>query len=634
MLSMIRHRGPDEAGYVTHCHNAVGQVRLSTIDLTSGQQPMSDASGRYWIVYNGEVYNFRQLRAGLQNAGVVFQTNSDTEVVLYHYLVHGMNGLNDFNGQFAFVVYDIQEESLFMARDRVGITPLFYTLNNGRLMFASELKAFMAFPDFNLSLSPAAMMKMLTFWSAEAGESMFDGVSQVRPGHCLAFKNGALKQTRYAVSPLITLSNSYKGSFDDAVGELRSLLTDAVDIRMQADVPVGAYLSGGIDSSTTCQMMKEVSSRPFHTFSLGFSSREFDESCYQTDMLSVLESEHHSVIFNEDDLGHYLPKTIWHAETPLLRTGPVPMMKLSELVRASGIKTVITGEGSDEILGGYNIFKEALIRQFWARNPESVLRPMLLARLYPYLPHFNANNVKALNLFFGYRLKETGHPAYSHLLRWRNGASLARLLNVEWLGQEAFRDVVADYAANIEAQVTNLSTLAKAQFVESDIFLPGYLLSSQGDRMLMANSVEGRFPFLDHRVMEFAHSLPDNFKMKILNEKYILKKMITGRLPQSIVQRAKQPYRAPSVNSLLKVPDLVNQYLSPQALDESGVFDAGMVVRLTQRLANTTDYSESDNMALNALLTTQICHHLFVKKEMNYCYKELNTNQISRVKLS
>lgn len=630
MLGLIQHRGPDECGYLIHRQNALGNVRLSIVDLSSGQQPVADVSGRYWIVYNGEVFNYPELRAQLQSKGVVFKTNCDTEVVLYNYLVNGVDGLALLNGQFAFAIYDTLEQSLFMARDRMGIRPLYYANQSGRLLFSSELKSFLVYPGVDLQLSPKKMQQLFTFWNVKSDDSIFEGIGQVGPGCYLKWHNGAVVHGRYWTPPFVTPENVYKGSMEDAASELKALLNDAIAIRLRADVPVAAYLSGGIDSSTTCRFINQLLPEGFHTFSLMFENPWFDESKYQSAMLDQLHSQHHATMFYDQDLEQTLAKTIWHAETPLLRTGPVPMLKLSELVRQNNIKVVVTGEGADEVLGGYNIFKETLIRQFWARYPESKIRPMLLSRLYPYLPHFNNGNSKALQLFFGYKLGEVGHPAYSHLLRWRNGAGLCRLFNADWLGDTNGASVVDQYADAIADAVRNLSALAKGQYIESDLFLPGYLLSSQGDRMAMANSVEGRYPFLDHRVVAFCHALPDAYKIRGLNEKFLLKRMMQNHLPAEIVNRPKQAYRAPAANALLGSDTLLEGVLSERALKASGIFDVDMVTRLLSRVRNAEASNELDSMAINALLTTQLCHSLFCDRDNHQFHRELTIRHVKR----
>ncbi len=634
MLGLIQHRGPDECGYLLHRQNALGNVRLSIVDLSSGQQPLSDSTGRYWIVYNGEVFNHPELKSQLIAKGAAFKTNCDTEVVLYNYIINGVEGLSLMNGQFAFAIYDKQEQSLFMARDRMGIRPLYYTEKSGRLLFSSEIKSFLACPDVDFKLSPYKMQQLFTFWNVKANDSVFEQISQLAPGCYLKWHNGRISYGRYWHQPFVSEEDKFKGSIEDAANELELLLRDAIAIRLRADVPVAAYLSGGIDSSTTCQFINKLLPDGFHTFSLMFENPRFDESDYQKAMLGELNSLHHATMFYEQDLESLLSQTIWHAETPLLRTGPVPMMKLSGLVRSNGIKVVITGEGADEVLGGYNIFKETLIRQFWARCPESKIRPMLLSRLYPYLPHLNNGNSKALHLFFGYKLGEVGHPAYSHLLRWRNGAGLCRLLNERWLGDDGRCNPVDEYSDSIADALRNLSPLSKAQYIESDLFLPGYLLSSQGDRMAMANSVEGRYPFLDHRVVAFCHSLPDSYKMHGLNEKFLLKQMMHARLPNQIINRPKQAYRAPAANTLLMSEALLDSLLSESAIKESGIFDPEMVARILVRIRNNDAFNELDNMAINALLTTQLCYSLYCKRNNRSYHAELTIPNIKRIVLT
>jgi asparagine synthase (glutamine-hydrolysing) len=289
------------------------------------------------------------------------------------------------------------------------------------------------------------------------------------------------------------------------------------------------------------------------------------------------------------------------------------MMKLSKLVRDSGIKVVLTGEGADEYLGGYNIFKEALVRQFWAKEPDSKLRPLLLKKLYPYIPQLRNATPAMLRMFFGYKLDATKSPVYSHLLRWRNGKNISAHFSDDVKRQVEGYDPVREYACRVEEKIGDYTTLAKAQYIESTIFMSGYLLSSQGDRMGMANSIEGRYPFLDHRIIEFCASLPDDFKLKGLNEKYLLKRMMDGQLPDVVINRPKQAYRAPVAYAILKHGyHLIDRYLSPEALNESGLFNVRNVELILKKLSSGKPITEYDNMAFIGILSTQILYYQYI----------------------
>jgi len=299
---------------------------------------------------------------------------------------------------------------------------------------------------------------------------------------------------------------------------------------------------------------------------------------------------------------------------------------LSGLVKKNDIKVVITGEGADELLGGYNIFKEAIIRQFWARNPQSKIRPLLLKRLYPYMSQMNG--AKALNLFFSYKLTETDSLVYSHLLRWKNTSRIKQYLSDHFKSELNDYDPVQELEAKLGERFKGVDLLSRAQWLEINLFMSGYLLSSQGDRMAMANSVEGRYPFLDHRIIEFCMQLPPEFKLKCLDEKFLLKKMMRGQLPDAILNRPKQAYRSPSVS--YADSDYVKDLLSNEAIESAGLFNPDRVKKLSMKMNSGKNISEVDKMAFMGILSTQILNDLFVKKHK----KALNKSELIDCKLT
>ncbi len=617
MLSRIRHRGPDEAGIYLSAGASMGTVRLSIIDLSTGQQPLSDDTGNFWISLNGEIFNYKELRLDLEKRGCKFRTTSDTEVLLLAYREYGADCLEMLNGQFAFAIWDVKNQSLFMARDRLGIRPLFYTIHNNRLVFASEIKAIFEFPGLERSLDTEALEQVFTFWTTLTPRTAFSDVHELSPGHYLTWKKGHVSLKKYWDINYNPSGEAFSGAFNEAGEQLESLLSKAVNLRLRADVPVGSYLSGGLDSSVIASLIRDH--RPdnsLQTFSIGFSDSEFDESGYQLQMVQRLGTKHHHTICSSTDISTWFPQAVWHAEMPLLRTAPVPMMLLSKLVNDNGIKVVMTGEGADEMLGGYNIFKEMMVRRFWARQPGSRLRPLLLSRLYPYLGNLQSMNPAALKLFFGYRLQNTDSPLYSHLLRWNNTSKIGKLLNEDLNAHLSGEDPVAKLEQELAPVLKNFSHLAKAQYLETRVFMSGYLLSSQGDRMAMANSVEGRYPFLDHHVVEFCNSLPDAYKLSGLKEKVLLKHQFKNRLPNDIVQRAKQAYRAPLAMPFLQVlsTDYYRQLLSETNIKKSGIFNAASVSSLFKRLQSGNKYSEVDQMAVVAVISTLILHQKFISE--------------------
>lgn len=616
MLALIRHRGPDETGIYLGNNIGMGNVRLSIIDLKSGQQPICDESQNFWIVYNGEIFNYPELRKELEKEGVRFYTNSDTEVVVQAYAQYGPACLQKFNGQFAFAIWDKKKNELFLARDRVGIRPLFYTNHSGSFYFCSEIKGIFQNSSIPRTLSHEALAQVFTFWTTITPNTPYEGVYELPPGHFMLVRSGEQVIKRYWDYNFP--ENPLQASLSDveAMENLDEILHDAVRIRLRADVPVAAYLSGGIDSSATTSYIKSIEPDVLNTFSIGFNDAIFDESNYQNLASDYFQTKHKAYSCSSDEIAENFVNTVWHTEYPLLRTAPTPMYLLSKLVRANNIKVVITGEGADEMLAGYNIFKEAKVRRFWANAPHSESRPRLLEKLYPYLPHLQKANGNMLKCFFGYQLEDTSNPIYSHILRWHNTSRIRNYFSADIKNKLQDYNPVQELVQKLGSGFSDMGELAKAQYLESTIFMSGYLLSSQGDRMAMANSVEGRYPFLDHRLIDFCTSLPDRLKLNGLNEKFLLKKLMQNRIPDSILNRNKQAYRAPISKNLMEIkPGSLNHHLmSEKMLKTSAVFDLEKVKRLSSKISIGKNISEVDNMALAGILSTQLIHSLFIAK--------------------
>ena len=379
MISPLRHRGPDQSGVYLDDAVALGNLRLSIIGVGDGIQPICNETGKLWIVYNGEAFNYIELKAGLAKKGHRFATGTDTEVLLHLYEEYGAGCLALINGQFALAIWDSEKRELFLARDRVGIRPLYYALSAGRLVFASEIKAILAV-DGARDLDLEALSQVFTFWTTLPGRTVFRGVRELPPGHFMLVRDSRTDPEPYWRIPFYPPEERER-SLEDAAEELRELLDDAVRLRLRADVPVGAYLSGGLDSSIIATLISRNCESHLKTFSLGFQASPFDETPFQLDLIRHLRTDNRQVTIANAQIREFFPETLWHCEIPLLRTAPVPMFLLSQLVRSEGYKVVLSGEGADEILGGYNIFKEAKIREHWARQPGSARRPLVLERL-------------------------------------------------------------------------------------------------------------------------------------------------------------------------------------------------------------------------------------------------------------
>jgi asparagine synthase (glutamine-hydrolysing) len=372
-------------------------------------------------------------------------------------------------------------------------------------------------------------------------------------------------------------------------------------------VPVGAYLSGGLDSSITTAAIKRLSPAGLRTFSVTFESPEFDESDFQRQMVDALQTEHAAVACTAADIARDFPAVIRHTERPVLRTGPAPLFALSELAHRSGFKVVLTGEGADEVFAGYDIFKEAKIRRFCAAQPDSTRRPLLLQRLYPYLPRLQGQSQPYLQAFFGRGL-DPRDPLFSHGPRFRTTAAAKIFFSDDLRRQLDGYDALAELRGSLPADFGRWHPLSQAQYLETAYLLPGYILSSQGDRVAMAHAVEGRFPFLDHRVVEFAARIPPRLKLRGLREKHILRESMRDLLPPSIGSRPKQPYRAPDSLPFTAppAPDYVGDLLSAPSVAGAGYFDPRAVAKLTAKCRRQTSVGSRDNMAFVGILSTQL----------------------------
>lgn len=617
MIGAIAHRGPDEQGIFDDDRAALGHVRLSIIDLATGAQPMPNADRTVWVACNGEIFNYVELRQSLITRGHSFRSASDTEVILHLYEEMGPECVNAFNGDFAFALWDSRKNLLMLARDRMGVRPVFYTVNKGCLFFASEVKALLRVPGFSAEPDPVALDQIFTFWFPLAPRTSFKDVFELPPAHVLIARPDRITVRRYwhLQYPDAADDSTLNEQGEAAIAEeLESLLLDATRIRLRSDVPVGAYLSGGLDSSIIAATANRIAPERLQTFSLTFGSAEFDESGYQQEMVRALRARHASVACGAAEIGQSFPAVIRHCEQPILRTAPAPLLALSNLVRRSGFKVVLTGEGADEIFAGYDIFKEAKIRRFWARQPQSRSRPRLLKLLYPYLPGLQGQSQKYLEAFFGNGLAEVSDPVYSHRPRFRTTAAAKIFFSDALLDSIRGYDAVRDLRESLPTEFNRWHPLSQAQYLETAHLLPGYILSSQGDRMAMAHAVECRFPFLDHRVVEFAARIPPKLKLRGLREKHILRESARTLLPPTINSRAKQPYRSPDSRSFLgpNQPDYVDGCLSASELAASGWFNPRAVDKLVKKCRTQAHIGFRDNMAFVGILSTQLWHREFL----------------------
>ena len=619
MTYALRHRGPDETGAYVDDWVGLAQSRLSIIDLSSGSQPIHNEDKTLWIVFNGEIFNYPEIREALIKLGHKFYTTTDTEVILHLYEEKKEKCLDDLNGQFAFVIWDSNKKEFFAARDRVGILPFFYKIEYDKFLFASEAKAIIEISKDQSEFDPIGFDQIFTFWTTLPGRTAFKNINELAPGHYLKFSPGKkISINRYWSLPFNKNLLSEEKSIPEFVNEIFDLMKDSIRIRLRADVPVGSYLSGGLDSSGITAFVKNYFNNELRTFGITFQESAFDESDYQNLMIKHLNTNHSKVHATNEEIGKYFSDIIYYGEKPIIRAAPVPLFLLSKKVREEGYKVVLTGEGADEIFGGYNIFRETKVRKFWSVDPASKLRPKLLQKLYPYI-FKDKRLAQTLQSFFKLGIDDPTNSFFSHIVRWNNNTRLKNFFSDDLKEQIGDYNACDDLKSILPKDFDSWDYVYKSQYLEITTFMSGYLLSSQGDRMAMANSVELRVPYLDHRIIEYMAMVPSRFKIRGLNEKYLLKKVFKDLLPSQITNRPKNPYRAPIKNSFLNNKFLdIKALLSEKEIDEAGIFNPAKVDLLLKKADKSESLSELDNMALAGILSTQFLNNDFIK------YKRLN----------
>jgi asparagine synthase (glutamine-hydrolysing) len=611
MLRLIRHRGPNEAGVYLSDQLCMGTVRLSIVGVTTGQQPMTDPEERHVLCYNGEIYNYLELRDELRSLGYRFTTESDTEVVLHAWREWGTRCLPRLNGGFAFAVYDRREQTLFLVRDRFGKRPLFYTRHGAQVLFASEMKSFLAVDDFGFAFDPRQLASIVTLWTPIADQTGFQGIQQVPQGSYVKISPTGLEVERYHQIDFVTSCDVRSES--QAIEEIRAALRKAVELRLRSDVEVGMYLSGGLDSSILASIVAGQVDGRFRTYSVEFEDAEFDESPDQRRMAAHVRSRHRTVRVTSEMIAASFPAAVFHAEVPVFRTAPVPMYLLSRMVHDDGIKVVLTGEGADEAFLGYDLFKETLLRRAW-NGLEDAQKLARLRQLYPYLRHYSGGDgTELLGLYQAF--SEERYPGlFSHELRIQNGLFSRRLLKDRTSGLDAIQALIGEHG-----YFAALSDTQRAQWLEYQSLLPGYLLSSQGDRMALANSVENRCPFLDPAVVELSAAVNLKFDDGT-DEKYLLRRAFADALPPENARKRKYPYRAPDSQAFISSqPEYLELVRSEQELSKIGLLDVRFCRLLVEKVltAPPAEISTKENQTLVFLLSIALQHHHFVDRSIS-----------------
>ena len=609
MISQLRHRGPDGHGYYIDDRAGLAHARLSIIDLEHGHQPITNEDETIWITFNGEIYNYLELRELLESKGHRFRTNSDTEVIVHAYEEYGFQCASMFNGQFAYAIWDSKEKIGHIARDRVGIQPLYYTNHDGTVYFGSEVKSLYANMSLRKGLNTQELANVFKYWSPSMGNSVFEGIGEVEPGQILIFnEHGADVGTHGR-------SCYWDHSYDVNIPKfgLEHHMGNAVDFRLRADVPVASYLSGGLDSSIIAALAAQRKHEQLRTFSIEFEQDQYDESNYQADVIRHIGVNHTAFLCTKSDIAHNFPTAVYHAEKPMFRTAPVPMYLLSRMVKTNGFKVVLTGEGADEVFAGYDIFRENYVRRVMATSTDTTYINHLLHDLYPWMSDkMLTSSTDYLKMFFGGGETDPNAFWFSHDPRFRTSSKSEVFFRDSMKPQKIYQ-----YFERLRATLDHIEDpLARAQYLEWKTLFNGYLISTQGDRMLMANGVEGRFPFLDPNVIDFGNRIPADQKLRVsdlghMSEKHILKEFSSMLIPNNVRNRKKQPYMAPDGECFFgdNAPEYVDHLLTA----DYGYFKMDKVALLRKKFDAQRAKGFPDNMALIGILSTQSLHEQFVE---------------------
>jgi asparagine synthase (glutamine-hydrolysing) len=600
MASRIVHRGPDDEGFLETstqdgaCFVGLGHRRLSIIDLNTGHQPIANEEGNIHIVFNGEIYNFQDLRADLMTRGHVFATASDTETIVHAYEEFGDACVEKFRGMFAFAIWDANREKLFLARDRFGKKPLFIHERNGEILFASEIKSLLACQGVSAQVNLEAVWDYLAYRYVPGPATLFKGIRKLPPGTVAIWEKGELREHRYYTPPDREPSNGGEPP-SDPVGRFLELLDDSVRIRMVSDVPFGAFLSGGIDSSAVVGLMARHSSLPVKTFSVGFAESNYSELGYAAVIARQFGTEHHELTVSQDHLMEELPALVRYRDAPVAEPSDIPIYLLSKEARRV-VKMVLTGEGGDEFLGGYpkHVFERYVaayqILPGFLRH--GLIEP--LARALPY--RFRRAKTAIANL--GLEDREDRMPCWFGALSRRERGELA-----------AFRPPAERTDGMQFDTLPNNSSLRRILYFDQTSWLPDNLLE-RGDRMTMAASIEARMPFMDHELAAYVSSLPDHYRVRRGRTKWILREAMKRLLPVATLERPKVGFRVP-VNEWFRGP--MRGYLYDHLLSEESM-TRGYYHRdvLERTLKEHVEGRHNHEKLLWSLLNLEIWHRQYL----------------------
>ena len=574
MCAVIRHRGPDDEGIYVDGNLGMGMRRLSIIDLSTGKQPIRNEDSSVWTVFNGEIYNFAELRTQLRDKGHYFYTHTDTEVIVHLYEEYGDAFVSHLTGMFAVAVWDKKQHKLLLARDRLGIKPLYYLIDAGRLLFGSEIKSLLQ-DEVDREIDLQALHDYLSLNYIPGPRTIFQHIRKLPPGHLLTCTNGTVHTAPYWDIAYPAVEENGAGRSEESYcDELHALLKDVVKQHLISDVPLGVFLSGGVDSSALVALMSEVSDQPIQTFSIGFEERSYSELDVAKVVAQKFDTVHHELVVTPQAL-ELVPKLVGHFDEPFADSSAIPVYYVAKLAREH-VTVALSGEGGDEVFAGYETYAAYKFAELYKRLPR-FLATSIIPSLIHRLP------VSQQKVSFDYKAK-----------RFVGGALLPPAEGHYWwkviFSEDAKRALCAYEAEALEDpqllfqqaynQCPAPEVLTKLQHIDAKIYLPDDILV-KADRMSMATSLEARVPFLDHRVVEFAAALPTNLKMRGFSKKYILKRTMARHLPDLVLKGKKRGFNVPIPVWLRgELRDMVHDVLHPRRLKETGFFNAPVVSQL------------------------------------------------------
>ena len=633
MVAIMHHRGPDGFGYETIAERGIGfsHARLSIIDLVGdrARQPFHSADKRLLMAHNGEFYDFKRLRAELTAEGAEFQTKSDSELILHLFPHLGMQGmLEHLRGEFAFSLYDQEQDSLYLVRDRFGVKPLYYTQTDKGIVFGSELRAIFAHPEVKREFSDTGLYHQL-IQVMVPGTTAFQGIRQVMPGHVVRIQRVSgklqIEETKYwdMQFPLQHEHDQDDSNANEYVLGVRRQLLEAVQHRLTADVPVGCYLSGGIDSCSILGLSAAASQESVKAFTIGFDSADYDETPIAREMAAATNADHHVMMLNSNDLYDHFEQTLWHTERTIYNTLGVAKYLMSQQVRDVGYKVVMTGEGADELFAGYPSFRKDLFMYGLDHLPAAERanwQAMLEQRNQLFKGAMLAREEYTSDAF----ITKMGFTP-SCLQPWLSCSSFAdKLLAPARRQRMQGYDAGQAIADTLDSEMlTERHPLDKAQYVWSKTMLEGQILTWGGDRVDMANSMEARPAFLDHKLAEYAVKIPPHLRIRGYKEKWVLREAMKGLLPETLYEREKFAFMAPPAHTDPKkwqaMRDLANKYLNQEAVEQAGLLDYDEVqglFALHEAADAPAELQVQLDAVINHMLGVQVLYQHFVATDV------------------